>query len=80
MQVVPLERATTAWASGIFATDSLTVDAVFLKRLYVLFVIELESRRVRHLGVTEYPSGAFIAWSLGTWPVTSESRVVSSNS
>jgi putative transposase len=47
-------------AASIIECDFLTVDTVFRKRFYILFFIELASRRVRIAGITANPDGAWV--------------------
>src|SRR5438552_3184667 len=60
------ERGGLSWreflrsqAQSMLACDFFTVDTVAMRRLYVLFFIELKSRRVHLAGCTENPSGVW---------------------
>src|SRR5437870_4466724 len=59
-----------AQARSVMAVDFFTVDTVWLQRLYVLFFIELGSRRVHLAGCTRHPDECWVtqqarqvAWS-----------------
>jgi len=49
-----------AQAVSILECDFLTVDTLFFKRFYVLFFIELATRRVRLAGITTNPDGRWV--------------------
>jgi hypothetical protein len=50
-----------AQAQSMLAVDFFTVETVSLRRLYVLFYIELGSRRVHLAGCTSNPDGAWVS-------------------
>jgi putative transposase len=47
-------------ARGVLALDFFTVETLWLRTLYVLFAIEVGSRRVHVLGVTPNPDSAWV--------------------
>jgi transposase len=62
------KRMQTSWsdflrqqAASILECDFLTVDTMFLRRFYVLFFVELATRRVWLAGITTNPDGRWVA-------------------
>jgi putative transposase len=65
----------TAQARSMIACDFFTVDTVFLQRIYVLFFIELGTRRVYLAGITPHPTGAWVTQQARNMLMDFEDRV-----
>ncbi len=65
-----------AHAAGVLACDFFTVETVRLQTLFVLFFIELQTRRVFLAGCTAHPSAAWVTQQARNlaWPLDEEER------
>lgn len=62
-------------AGAILACDFFSVDTVLLRTLYVLFLLEIHSRRVLYVNCTAHPNSAWVtqqarnlSWELDQLP------------
>jgi putative transposase len=62
-------------AASMLACDFFSVDTVLLKRLYVLFFIELDTRKVYFSGVTAHPTGTWVVQQAKNLTMALEDRL-----
>ncbi len=64
------------YSRQILACDFFTVETAWLKTIYALFFIELDSRRVHFAGCTEHPTAQWVAQQARqlTWTLQDEQR------
>lgn len=74
-------RTSTTWrsflsqqAAGIVACDFFSVDTVWLTRYYVLFFIEVQTRRVHLCGITTNPTGGWVTQQARNLAVSFDER------
>jgi len=75
-------RSSASWttflrsqAAGIVACDFFSVDTVMLRRYYVLFFIELETRRVNVAGITRNPTSRWTTQAARNFMMRTERTV-----
>ena len=61
------ERGSSSWraflraqAASMLACDFLTVETIFLQRIYVLFIISLATRRIEYVACSSNPDGLWV--------------------